>query len=314
MPDPEGWLGHYWAVGYHTDGQWINAEEDWSEFTPRLAVNHKLSKNVNIYANYSKGYKAGGFNTFALNLNYDDINEDGVIDSDDGDAWVEENGGGAAPDGSTLASFDPETVDSFEIGMKGNFLENTLKVNLATYYFNYNDFQGQFISGGSTLIKNIGEAEGKGVEFDITYIPSENLRLFLSSAIQDSEVVEGLDPDGESLAGQKLTAPDVTLSFIGSYYWYLDNDVDVSLQLSYSWQTETFGSEFINGNDVFEQDSYSLTSLQLNASSGSWQLSAYIDNLTDETYYDSGENDTGLNRFGIGRGRNAGISLKYLFE
>jgi iron complex outermembrane receptor protein len=305
LPEPDGWLGHYWLVGGHTDGEWLDGEENWSEFTPRVALNHKLNDDVNLYANYSRGYKAGGYNTFAFNLNF--------TEECDEDCWIEEGYGGVIPEGSSLASYEPEIVDSFEIGMKGDFLDNALKVNAGVYYYDYQDFQGIFSQNGGSTIKNIGQAEGSGIEFDITYLPTDNLRLFLASAIQDSKVKEGEDLDGISLKGQKLDAPDVTISFVGSYYWYLENDVDLQLQVSYSWQSETSGDEFMSGNDIYAQESYGLLGAQFSATTLSWQFSAYIDNITDEEYFDSGLDDTGINQFGIGRGINGGIKVKYLF-
>lgn len=325
LPDPDGWLGHYWLVGGHTDGEWLEAEQDWSEFTPRLALNHKLNEDINIYANYSRGYKAGGFNTFAFNLNYQDwtgwdddeeyydFEPDGVIDGIDQDFWGDELYGGAIPEGSTLASYDPEIVDSYEVGLKGDFLDSSLKLNVGAYYYDYTDFQGLFPNGGGSIIKNIGQAQGQGIEFDVTYIPTENLRLFLASAIQDSEVQEGEDINGDSLKGKKLAAPDMTVSFVGSYYVYLDNDIDLTFQASYTWQSEQFGEEFMGGSALLEQEAYGLAGIQFNASNESWQLSAYVDNLFDETYYEGAVEDTGINRFGIGRGRTAGIKLKYAF-
>ena len=325
LPEPDGWLGHYWLVGGHTGGQWIDQEQDWSEFTPRIALNHRLTDDINVYANYSRGYKAGGFNTFAFNINYQDwtgwsdaddwydYTPDGVIDETDVSFWGDEFYGGEMPAGTTLASYDPEIVDSYEIGMKGDFYDNTVKVNVGLYYYDYQDFQGLFAANGGSVIKNIGQAEGQGIEFDITYLPTENLRLFLASAVQDSEVKEGLDLDGASLAGKKLAAPDVTISFVGSYYWYLENDIDLSMQVSYNWQTETFGDEFMDGNDIFAQPSYGLLGAQFSASSMSWSLSAYINNITDEEYFDTGLDDTGINNFGIGRGINGGVKVKYSF-
>ncbi|MEW6998758.1 TonB-dependent receptor [Colwelliaceae bacterium BS250] len=325
LPEPDGWLGHYWLVGGHTAGEWIEEEKDWSEFTPRLALNHTLNENINVYANYSRGYKAGGYNTFAFNIAFEDWTgwdadeewfdevPDGVIDETDEEYWGSELYGGEMPAGTTLASYDPEIVDSYEIGMKSDFLDNTLKVNVGVYYYDYQDFQGLFAANGGSIIKNIGEAEGKGVEFDITYQPTESLRLFLASAIQESEVKEGLDLDGESLEGQKLAAPEVTVSFVGSYYWSLESDVDLSFQVSYNWQTETFGDEFMDGNDIYQQDSYGLLGAQFSATTMSWTLSAYVDNITDEEYFDSGLNDTGINHFGIGRGINGGVKAKYSF-
>ncbi len=325
LPEPDGWLGHYWLVGGHTGGEWVEDEQDWSEFTPRVALNHKLTDDVNIYASYSRGYKAGGYNTFAFNLNedytgwdeeeewYDGI-PDGVIDSTDSDFWSDEGDyGGLYPDGRTLASYDPEIVDSYEIGLKGDFFNNTLKMNLGAYYYDYQDFQGIFPNAGGVIIKNIGQAEGTGVEFDVTYLPNENIRLFFASALQDSEVKEGLDENGDSIVGQKLAAPDATFSFVGSYYWYLENDIDLTFQVSYNWQSETFGDEFLGGTDLLEQEAYGLTGIQFNATGMEWQLSAYVENLTDETYYEGAVEDTGINRFGIGRGRTAGVRVKYNF-
>ncbi|MCJ8318248.1 MAG: TonB-dependent receptor [Colwellia sp.] len=325
LPEPDGWLGHYWLVGGHTGGQWIEDEKDWSEFTPRIALNHKLTDNINVYANYSRGYKAGGYNTFAFEIAYEDwtgwdaeeewfdYEPDGVIDDIDTEFWGSELYGGEMPEGTTLASYDPEVVDSYEVGMKGDFLDNTLKINLGLYFYDYQDFQGVFAANGGSTIKNIGQAEGKGIEFDVTYLPSDNLRLFLATAIQDSEVIEGEDLDGSSLVGKKLAAPDVTISFVGSYYWYLDNDVDLALQVSYNWQTETFGDEFMGGNDAYALPSYGLLGAQFSATSMSWSISAYVDNITDELYYDSGVADTGLSHFGIGRGINGGVKVKYSF-
>jgi iron complex outermembrane receptor protein len=325
LPDPDGWLGHYWLVGGHTDGEWLESEQDWSEFTPRVAVNHKLNEDINIYANYSRGYKAGGFNTFAFNLNYQDwtgwdedeeyfdYEPDGITDETDEAFWGDELYGGVIPEGSSLATYEPEIVDSYEIGLKGEFFDNSLKINVGAYYYDYTDFQGLFPNGGGSIIKNIGKAKGQGIEFDATYQPTESLRLYLASAIQNSEVKEGEDLNGDSLQGKKLAAPEISISFIGSYYIYLESDVDLTFQASYTWQSDQFGDEFMGGTDLLEQGAYGLAGLQFNANSKSWQLSAYINNLFDEAYYEGIAVDTGINHFGIGRGRTAGIKLKYSF-
>ncbi|MDT0603893.1 TonB-dependent receptor [Thalassotalea castellviae] len=295
LPTEQGVMGNMWLIGGHTDGQWISDSKDWSQFTPRLAINHELTNKVNIYANYSQGYKSGGFNTFALDIK-DPTWELGLL-----------------PESTELASYDPETVNSYELGIKGDYFNDLVKFNLAAYYYDYDDLQGTFAETGGITIKNIGKAEGKGIEFELTYLPTENIRLFLASALQDSEVIEGTDLSGESIAGKKLAAPDVTLSFVGGYFWYLENDVDLTLQFSYNWQTKTFGSEFQGGNDVLEQDAYGLAGLQFVATGLDWQVSTYINNLTDEVYYSGALIDAGVNRFGIGRGINGGVKVKYNF-
>ncbi|WOH36750.1 TonB-dependent receptor [Thalassotalea fonticola] len=324
-PEPDGWLGHYWIVGAHTDGEWIDDKTDWSEFTPRIAVNHQLTDEVNIYANYSRGYKSGGYNTFAFNINYMDwtgwdeneewfdYEADGVIDETDEEFWASELYGGALPEGSTLATYDPEIVDSYEIGMKGDFLDNSLRVNIGAYYYDYTDFQGIFPSGGGVIIKNIGEAQGKGLEFDMTYMATENLRLFLSSAFQDTEVIDGESAEGESVKGQQLAGPEVSAAFIGTYYYELSAELEMSLQMSYTWQSATGGDDFLGGSDLIEQDAYGILGAQVGIEGESWELSAYIDNITDELYYEGGVVDTGYTGYGIGKGSNGGVKVKYSF-
>lgn len=324
-PEPDGWLGHYWIVGAHTEGEWIKEKSDWSEFTPRVAVNHQLNDEVNVYANYSRGYKSGGYNTFAFDINYQDwtgydddeewfdYEPDGVIDEIDEEFWASELYGGALPEGSALASYDPEIVDSYEIGMKGDFFDNSLRVNLGAYYYDYTDFQGAFSSGGGVIIKNIGEAEGKGVEFDVTYTPTDSIRLFFASAFQDTEVIDGESAEGETLDGKKLSGPDTTLAFIGTYYFTMGSDVDMSMQVSYTWQSDEFGDDYMNGSELLEQDSYGLLGAQVSAKGEAWEISAYVDNIADEEYYEGGVIDTGYTRFGIGRGTNGGVKVKYNF-
>ena len=87
----------------------------------------------------------------------------------------------------------------------------------------------------------------------------------------------------------------------------------MALQVSYNWQTETFGDEFMGGNDIYAQESYGLLGAQFSVTSMSWNISAYVDNITDELYYDSGVADTGMSHFGIGRGINGGVKVKYSF-
>lgn len=197
--------------------------------------------------------------------------------------------------------------------MKGEFFDNELKINVGVYYYDYQNFQGLFAQNGGSIIKNIGQAEGKGIEFDVTYLPTDNLRIFLASAIQNSEAIEGEDLDGNSIKGQKLNAPEVTVSFVGSYYWYLDSDIDLAMQVSYSWQSDTYGNDFMGGNDIYEQPSYGLLGAQFSATGMSWSVSAYMNNIIDEEYFDSGLDDTGINNFGIGRGINGGVKVKYAF-
>ena len=121
-------------------------DRSFEELTYAATIDYDISPDVLVYARYATGYKAGGFNARSVN------------------------------DG-----FDPETIASYEAGMKGEFLNNTLRLNLALFYSDYTDVQiQQFLagSGGATSITvNAGSATYQGIEAELIAIPVTGLTL-----------------------------------------------------------------------------------------------------------------------------------------
>ena len=228
--------------------------------------------------------------------------------------WVDELYGGLVPEGTTLAAYDPEFVDSIELGLKSRTSDGSLKYNVTLYRYDYTDFQGVFPNAGGVVIKNIGEAEGQGIEFDLTWKPSEFMDLFISATHQDSKVIDGEGLQDESLAGLKLNAPENTFSFIASLYWKIADKYDATFRLNHHWQSETYTSDFVGGNDHYAISGYGLTDIQFSIAIDENQtIRAYIENVFDKTYYEAGIEDTGLNHFGIGRGKTIGLKYQHIF-
>ena len=94
-----------------------------------------------------------------------------------------------------LAGYDPETADQFEIGVKNDFLDNRLRVNLAYYVLNREGAQFSSIitlppgsiPGTTTYINNGGESESKGVEIEGQWFMNDNLRLIFNYGTIDVE-------------------------------------------------------------------------------------------------------------------------------
>ena len=78
-------------------------------FTPRVSLTYAASDDVNIYAAYGRGFKSGGFDMR-------------------GDAT-------ATP--ATKDGYDAEIVDSYELGLKGDFLDGQFRMNAAVFYTDY---------------------------------------------------------------------------------------------------------------------------------------------------------------------------------
>jgi len=161
-------------------------------FAPAASLTFALTETSNLYARYASGYKSGGFN-----LDY--INRDEL----------------AANQG---LEFDKETVDSFELGLKGNYLGGRLSLNLAAFIANYDDYQvNQFVDlgGGRTSIRinNAAKVKTSGFEAETIFRVTEELTLQASLGLLKAEFdrFPGGGTGGADVSGNELTnAPELT--------------------------------------------------------------------------------------------------------
>ncbi len=120
-------------------GQEYDSEFEDDEFTYTIKLGHALNDNVNLFAGYSRGFKSGGANL-------------------DPSAAA----GGGDP------TFDSETVDAFEIGIKSQFWEGRARLNATAFHMIMNDFQVLQFDGIRLLTFNVEEALSTGIEIEQT--------------------------------------------------------------------------------------------------------------------------------------------------
>jgi iron complex outermembrane receptor protein len=148
----------------------------WSRFDPIVNVAYDITKDFLVYGKYSSGYKSGGANSRSL----------------------------------TYKPFDPETVETFEIGSKLEFFDRRARLNLAAYDGKYKDIQVDFSapylqisSTGATIFTNRtttetinapGEGKIKGVEADFTFALTDNLTVGASYAYNKVEIPATKNP------------------------------------------------------------------------------------------------------------------------
>jgi iron complex outermembrane receptor protein len=123
-------------------------------FTPRLSVNFKPNPNNNFYISYSKGFKGGGFDPRAQSTSAPSQDPAVIYD---------------------YMAFDPEKVDSYEIGWKASLFNRRLQFATAIFDAEYKDVQvpgseGCLDSTGHTsfcgVTTNAGKARFRGVEVE----------------------------------------------------------------------------------------------------------------------------------------------------
>ena len=142
---------------------WTNTESE-SETTGTLKFAYQLTENVNSYASYSRGYKAGGYN----------LDQEGVGFSDD--------------DGNPIDTtrFSPELSDSYELGLKGEFLDYKLTLNTALFYTEFENFQLNTFTGLGFTVGNVEEVTTEGIELEGVYQISDIASLTFGVTYADA--------------------------------------------------------------------------------------------------------------------------------
>ena len=102
----------------------FNGQREYKKFTPRVSISYKPTPDHNIYASYAQGFKGGGFDPRGVGTNAPDLNGNGIRE----DSEI-----------ASFLSFRPESVKSYEVGYKGNFMNGALYVAVAGFYADYND-------------------------------------------------------------------------------------------------------------------------------------------------------------------------------
>ncbi len=281
IPFAGGYLGNDFNTGFYTDG-FIDNSAEWSEVTHRLAFNYQPNDEVSIYGNYGQGYKAGGFATFGIDF------PEGI----DGAEWLDENYGDVIPDGAKPTQFEPEYVDSYEFGVKTKLLNNTLQMNASVYFYEYSDLQFVYFDNGSSLVDNLGEAEGTGAEFDIRYLPNENWDLFFTVSLQDTEITDDSDVAGvacseDGCAGNPLPfAPEVNTAFLATYTMPMQNG-DTFFTMEHFYQDRQ--SSDLDNIDNISQEAYDIVNVRAGYESAeNWSVTFWVENVFSEEYFERG--------------------------
>ncbi|MFU8765932.1 MAG: TonB-dependent receptor, partial [Haliea sp.] len=146
--------------GRYPDGVFSD-DETWKEPTWRVTVSHTFSDDLFAYFNYSRGFKSGAYN--------------------------DQTGTSGSPiTAASAAPTDPEIADSLELGFKGEFMDNRLRLNVATFYVEYSDAQRDLVAvfdnpfGGSfqeTRFFNAADLSSYGLEVEMTAVLTDNFTL-----------------------------------------------------------------------------------------------------------------------------------------
>ncbi|MCW1381906.1 TonB-dependent receptor [Novosphingobium sp. KCTC 2891] len=263
------------------------------KFTPRVSLSFQPTRDHNFYASFSQGFKGGGFDPRGVGTNAPDYDGNGTRS----DAEI-----------ARYLSFRPESVDSYEIGYKGNLMNGALYVALAAFRMDYKDVQipgsaGCTVGGLPSfcgIITNAGKARLQGVEFETNARlgrdligAGDALRLIGSVGYIDPKFREyitqiaGVGPVDVAEYRKVQNTPKFTGSATLNYTTPV-GEGDLSLGTTYSYRSKTY--QFEVPNPYIDQKGYGLldASVVYTAPGNRWSIGVHGKNLLDKEYKTSG--------------------------
>jgi len=239
-----------------------NLQEDWSEFSPRVALQYAVNDDLMVFGSYATGFKSGGF--FARTT-----------------------------DVEGLDSFDPEYIDTIEVGVKSEWMDGRVRVNATAFHSGYDDKQEDILipTGPGEVnshIKNAGTAEIKGLELEVQAQITTGLSAYMMVGMLDTEYTDftaDITGDGIETDNSHLTfrnAPEKTFGMGFDYVQSLSVG-EFSANYSYRWSDE-YETEFFN-DPRSHADAMGIHNVSLSLSiDDKYTLSLYGRNLTDERH------------------------------
>jgi iron complex outermembrane recepter protein len=250
-----------------------DAEEE--EFSGTLSLAYHLSDDTMIYGGYSRGYKAGGFNT-------------------------DRSGFSILP--STILTsavsvddlhFNPEFTDSYEVGLRTTLFGNTT-FNLTGFYQQIHDYQLNAFNGFNFITENIPEAISQGVELELASRVTDNLTLAAgvtwNDAYYDStvEFTPGSAQDTVFSGDPFAFAPELVATGSITYEMPLGGDLRALFYLDGRWN-DGYRTQTLNRDPLGRTDNGETTifngRIGIGPQSERWSIELWGRNLFDEYYH-----------------------------
>ena len=252
------------AVNTEFNGSYADIRNE-EELTGTTSLSWRASEAALLYAGYSRGYKAGGYN----------------LDRSGFDTIIL-GGNGAQPEDLEFAE---ETVDAFEIGAKTDWYGGRLLVNAALYRQDVQNFQNLVFGGTNFFVVN-SDIEASGLELETVVRPTEGVSIQAGYAYTDAEYSDAGQLVGTALegqAGQRLPGtPEHVLTAAGTWDFPIGGTLRGLAHINARWQSATD----LDALRQTRNGAYAIVGARVGVSStaGTWRAELFAENLFDENY------------------------------
>ncbi|MGE3867380.1 MAG: TonB-dependent receptor, partial [Hyphomonadaceae bacterium] len=253
------------AVNNLQNGAYADSTEE-NEWSGVASLAFNPSDDMMLFATYSRGYKAGGFNldrsgfqvlpTTTVKRTTDDL------------------------------QFKPEFVDNYELGLKWRPFDRAT-LNATAFYESIEDYQANAFTGFNFVTFNVPKAVSRGIELEMGYRPVEGLTLRSGAVFNEAFFDSAVTAGSETLpAGTRMAhAPRYAVTGSATYEHAVSSKLTGLVYVDGRWNS-AYKTQILGRNPVTDNDSYAI----FNARAGirhelGWSIEAFVSNLTDKFYH-----------------------------
>jgi len=285
----------------------FRGSETFSDFTPRASLAWQPSEDHNLYVSWSQGFKGGSFDPRGATTAAPDLDGDGTVSEDEIFEFMK---------------FEPEEVDTWEIGVKSSFADRRINTSLAFFYSDYTNIQVPGSVGVDTdddgvadtftgVTTNAGAATVQGVEFEANALlgsdmatAGDSLTSMLTLGYIDAEYDQFITSVADPATGSQAledVADERVFQNTPDWTSHLNLRYDLPMSLfghqgmfstigSWSYRGKT--NQFEIPSEFLDQEAYSLYDLHLvwKRDDGRYEIGLHGRNLGDKKYKTSGYN------------------------
>jgi len=264
------------------NGSRFSCNDDWNEISPKIGLDHDFSDTVMGYVSISQGFRSGIYN-------------------------------GRPTSTAQISVADPETLTSYEIGLKSQLWGNRLQINGSVFYDDYKDQQflvnrPSSASGADALalvVDNAADSSISGFELEFTALATDNLTLTGGASWLDTEYdsFDSFNPatgELEDLSNRKFqNVPDWTGSLAAIYNWDLAGGSSIRFRGDAYYKGEIYYSNDYDCTcyDRLHTDGFTTYNAGVTfvTADDRWEFSVFGRNLSDEREINGG---FGVDAFG----------------
>ena len=275
-------------------GRTFNGDISESKTTGRLGFGYQMEEDILIYGSVSTGFHSGGFYGKNQALS------------------------------AFAVTYAPEEITSYEIGAKLELMDRRLRLNVAAFNSTVEDLQAVTTipnpNDGTSISApfNVGEVEYQGFELEAVGIVTDEIRLSAAVGFLDASY-NNFDADISGRTGgvpidnsylEPKQAPEWTLGLAANYSTDFAGGL-IAANAMYSW-TDDFYTEESN-DPVSLVESYGKINLDLGYERDNYRITAFVNNLTDESNWVSRSSGTLITYGQQSKGRTFGVELAVSF-